>query len=146
MNLPLTMQRKMQNKNYVFAPKNMGAAINSTESEYFPSLTIDSKELVFTRRLNGANEDFFTAKKIVANGIKAKPMEGDVNTTENEGAQNISQDGQWLVFTGCNRPDGFGSCDIYISYLDKNGWSEAANLRWLDQFRSMGIATLFICR
>jgi hypothetical protein len=25
-------------------------------------------------------------------------MEGDVNTQQNEGAQNISQDGQWLVF------------------------------------------------
>jgi outer membrane protein OmpA-like peptidoglycan-associated protein len=51
-----------------------------------------------------------------------------VNTPENEGAQNISPDGQWLVFTGCNRPDGFGSCDIYISYNTPEGWSEAVNL------------------
>jgi outer membrane protein OmpA-like peptidoglycan-associated protein len=40
----------------------------------------------------------------------------------------ISQDGQWLVFTGCTRPDGYGSCDIYISYKTTNGWSEAINL------------------
>jgi outer membrane protein OmpA-like peptidoglycan-associated protein len=46
----------------------------------------------------------------------------------NEGAQNISQDGQWLIFTGCNFPNGFGSCDLYISYLDKNGWSTPENL------------------
>jgi outer membrane protein OmpA-like peptidoglycan-associated protein/tetratricopeptide (TPR) repeat protein len=120
--------KRNANKDYVFAPQNMGAAINSTESEYFPSLTIDTKELVFTRRLNGANEDFFTSKKDSGQWIKAKPIEGDVNTPQNEGAQNISQDGQWLVFTGCNRPDGFGSCDLYISYFDKNGWTEAINL------------------
>jgi outer membrane protein OmpA-like peptidoglycan-associated protein/tetratricopeptide (TPR) repeat protein len=120
--------KKNADKNYVFAPQNMGSNINSTESEYFPSLTIDSKELVFTRRLNGSNEDFFSSKKDSSQWGKANPIEGNVNTAQNEGAQNISQDGQWLVFTGCNRPDGFGGCDIYISYLDKNGWTEAANL------------------
>lgn len=131
--------KKNVNKDYVFAPQNMGADINTSESEYFPSLTIDGKELVFTRRLNGANEDFFNSKKNNDQWGKASPMEGDVNSDQNEGAQNISQDGQWLVFTGCNRPEGFGSCDIYISYLDKNGWSEPFNLGgWVnsDQWES----------
>ena len=45
MNLQLTMPKKMQDKNYVFAPKNMGPTINTAESEYFPSLTIDGKKL-----------------------------------------------------------------------------------------------------
>ncbi len=132
-------EKKNANKGYVFAPQNMGPAINTTESEYFPSLTIDGKELVFTRRLNNYNEDFFNSKKDSGQWTKAKPIDGNVNTRENEGAQNISQDGQWLVFTGCNRPDGFGSCDIYISYFDKNGWSEAINLGgWVnsDQWES----------
>lgn len=131
--------KKNANKDYVFAPQNMGAGINTSESEYFPSLTIDGKELVFTRRLNGANEDFFNSKKNNDQWEKANPIEGDVNSDQNEGAQNISQDGQWLVFTGCNRPEGFGSCDIYISYLDKNGWSEPFNLGgWVnsDQWES----------
>ncbi|HKO81942.1 MAG TPA: OmpA family protein [Chitinophagaceae bacterium] len=131
--------KKNTNKEYVFAPQNLGSAINTSESEYFPSLTIDGKELVFTRRLNGANEDFFTSKKSTGNWDKAKPIEGDVNSNQNEGAQNISQDGQWLVFTGCNRPDGFGSCDIYISYLEKNSWSAPVNLGgWVnsDQWES----------
>ncbi len=120
--------KKNNNSDYVFAPHNMGASINTSESEYFPSLTIDANELVFTRRLNGANEDFFTTKKLDTQWAKAQAMEGNVNTGQNEGAQNISQDGQWLVFTGCNRPDGYGSCDIYISYLGKNGWTEANSL------------------
>ncbi|HEY0058799.1 MAG TPA: tetratricopeptide repeat protein, partial [Flavisolibacter sp.] len=33
----LEMARSAQNKNYVFNPQNMGDAINSKESEYFPS-------------------------------------------------------------------------------------------------------------
>ena len=85
----IAYSKKNTNKEYVFAPQNMGADINTSESEYFPSLTIDGKELVFTRRLNGANEDFFTSKKNTDNWDKAKPIEGDVNSDQNEGAQNI---------------------------------------------------------
>ena len=114
---------------YVFTPVNAGDAINTTEPEYFPSLTIDGKELVFTRVLGRRNEDFFNTKKNEQGQWEPSgPMAGSVNTPFNEGAQNISQDGQWLVFTACNRPDGFGSCDLYISYLDERGWSEAMNL------------------
>ena len=121
--------KKNAGKNYVFAPKNLGSAINSSESEYFPSLSIDGKELVFTRRVGDHNEDFYYSK-LNANGEweKAKPMEGDVNTPMNEGAQNISQDGQWLVFTANARPVGFGDFDLYMSYLTPQGWSEAVNL------------------
>ncbi len=120
--------KKNNTKNYVFAPHNIGDNINSTESEYFPSLTIDNSEMVFTRNVGKYNEDFYSSKRKNGNWEASKPMEGNVNTPENEGAQMISQDGQWLVFTGCNRREGFGSCDIYISYLTDKGWSEAINL------------------
>lgn len=119
---------KHPDSTYVFAPKNIGDGVNTAESEYFPSLTIDGKELVFTRRVKGFNEDFYYSHKKFGEWDLAQPMEGDINTPQNEGAQNISQDGQWLVFTGCNRRDGFGSCDLYISYLTPQGWSEAINL------------------
>lgn len=120
--------KKNPGRDYVFSPVNMGNQINSAESEYLPSLTIDGNELVFTRRLGAINEDFFYSRKNSGDWLKAKPMEGEVNTAQNEGAQSISQDGQLLVFTGCNRRDGFGSCDIYISYLTDQGWSQAVNL------------------
>ncbi len=113
--------------NYLFARKNLGDSVNSSWLEYYPSLTIDGKKLIFTRRVNN-DEDFYECDNI--NGIwsKAKPLQGRVNTNLNEGAQNISQDGQWIIFTGCNYPEGLGSCDLYISYKIKNGWSEAENL------------------
>ncbi|MEO8762866.1 MAG: OmpA family protein [Ginsengibacter sp.] len=115
-------------KHYVFQPHNLGDSINTTDLEYFPSLTIDGKKMIFTKRING-NEDFYESD--LNNGIwgKAYPLPGNINSAAfNEGAQNISQDGKWLIFTGCNFPDGLGSCDLYISYLTKNGWSEPANL------------------
>lgn len=57
------------------------------------------------------------------------PVSGKINTNFNEGAQNISQDGQWLIFTGCNYPEGQGSCDLYIAYKTKKGtWSEPENI------------------
>lgn len=121
-------ERNHPNPGYVFSPQNLGEEVNSAESEYFPSLTIDNKEMVFTRRVKNINEDFFFSRTHEGGWQPARPMEGDVNTSENEGAQNISQDGQWLVFTACNRREGFGSCDIYISYLTEKGWSEAINM------------------
>jgi outer membrane protein OmpA-like peptidoglycan-associated protein len=122
-------QQKHAGDNYVFAPLNMGDSVNSVHSEYFPSVSIDGNELVFTRRLNNFNEDFFVTHKN-KNQIwtKSIPLPGAINTDENEGAQCVSQDGEWLIFTGCNNPTGFGSCDLWISYKTNNGWSEPENL------------------
>lgn len=114
-------------KNYVFEPKNLGDSVNSTALEYYPSVTIDGKHIIFTRRQNG-DEDFYESVLIDGKWSKATALGGRVNTNLNEGAQNISQDGEWIIFTGCNYPEGQGSCDLYISYKTKQGWSEAENL------------------
>lgn len=119
--------KKHPSKNYVFARKNLGDSVNSNALEYYPSLTIDGKKLIFTRRLSG-DEDFYECDLMEGKWSKAKPLGGRVNTNLNEGAQNISQDGEWIVFTGCNYPEGQGSCDLYISFKTKNGWSEAENI------------------
>ena len=115
-------------KDYVFKPVNLGDSINTTDLEYFPSLTIDGKKMIFTKRIKG-NEDFYESDLHNGTWGKAYPLPGKINSsTFNEGAQNISQDGKWLLFTGCNFPQGLGSCDLYISYLTNNGWSEPEDL------------------
>jgi outer membrane protein OmpA-like peptidoglycan-associated protein/tetratricopeptide (TPR) repeat protein len=118
----------LKNRQYNFSPVNVGAPVNTKESEYFPSLTIDKKELAFTRRLHNANEDFFSSRLQNNEWTTATPLKGDINTSYNEGALQISQDGKWLVFTGCNRPEGFGSCDLYLSHLQDGQWSAAKNM------------------
>ncbi|MBL0182394.1 MAG: OmpA family protein [Chitinophagaceae bacterium] len=120
-------EKKHPSKDYVFAPQNLGDSINSSALEYFPSLTIDGSKMIFTRRVNN-DEDFYESNFINGKWSAAKSLGGKVNTTMNEGAQNISQDGQLLVFTGCNYPEGQGSCDLYFSVRTNNGWSEPQNL------------------
>ncbi|HTQ66319.1 MAG TPA: OmpA family protein [Puia sp.] len=120
-----------KNKNtldYKFEPQNLGDSVNSGDSEYYPTITIDGSKLVFTRRVNNYNEDFYESDNVDGHWTKSKGLVGNINTNMNEGAQNISQDGQWLIFTGCNFPDGYGSCDLYISYLTPEGWSTPENL------------------
>jgi Tol biopolymer transport system component len=111
-----------------FEPVNLGDSINSFYSEYYPSFTIDGLQLIFTRKVKAMNEDFFEASFNGKSYSKAQGLTGNINTNLNEGAQNISQDGEWLIFTGCNFPDGFGSCDLYISYKTPQGWSDPENL------------------
>jgi len=123
----LDFEKKHPGKDYVFAPKNLGDNINSRDLEYFPSLTIDGSKMIFTRRVK-SDEDFYESD--LSNGLwsPARPLEGRVNTNLNEGAQNISQDGLLLVFTGCNYPEGEGSCDLYYSARSNTGWSEPQNI------------------
>lgn len=121
-------KEKNKNRNYKFEPHNMGDSVNSVVSEYFPTISLDGKHLVFTRRVNNTNEDFYQSDKLENGWSKAKPLEGNINSNNNEGALNISQDGQWLIFTGCNFENGFGSCDLFISYLTSQGWSTPENM------------------
>jgi outer membrane protein OmpA-like peptidoglycan-associated protein/tetratricopeptide (TPR) repeat protein len=124
----IAYEKSHSDKNYVFKPENLGDNINSADLEYFPSLTIDGSKMIFTRRIKG-NEDFYESDLENHHWGKAKQLPGNINSERfNEGAQNISQDGRWLIFTGCNFPEGRGSCDLYISHLTKQGWSEAENL------------------
>lgn len=120
-------EKKHPSTGYVFAPVNMGNNINTKDLEYFPSLTIDGTKMIFNRRIAG-DEDFYESNLIDGKWGKAAPLGGKVNTNLNEGAQNISQDGQLLIFTGCNYPEGEGSCDLYFSVRTNNGWSEPQNL------------------
>ncbi len=117
------------NSGYKFEPKNLGDSVNTKELEYFPTLTIDGKELIFTRRVNNRNEDFYGSELVNGKWGKAKGLSGNINTNRNEAAQNISQDGQWLIFTGGDFPEGYGNFDLYISYLTPSGeWSTPENM------------------
>ncbi len=124
----IEMDQKLKASNYRFEPKNMGDSINSQVSEYYPTVTIDGSKFVYTRRVRNYNEDFFEALSTEKGWSQSRALIGSINTQQNEGAQVISQDGEWLIFTGCNFPEGYGSCDLYISYLTPDGWSAPENL------------------
>ena len=114
--------------NYQFTSVNLGDSINTAMLEYYPTISLDGNTLIFTRRVNGTNEDFYESTRTGGVWGMARNLPGNINTNENEGAACISQDGQWLIFNGCNYPDGMGSCDLYISYLTPDGWSTPENM------------------
>lgn len=104
---------------------NAGDSINTTASEYYPTLTIDGKQLIITRRTRGsADEDFFSSVWKDGSWSKAAPVAGKINTYFKEGGQQITPDGNWMVFSAKDYPEGLGSFDIYLSYQTENGWSE----------------------
>jgi tetratricopeptide (TPR) repeat protein len=113
-----------------FSPQRMPAAINSAFDEYWPSLSIDQKQLVFTRLIKKPGyqpqEDFYFSEFIENEWKRAIPISA-INTAENEGAQSLSADGKILFFTACNRSDGLGSCDIYYSFYSNGRWSKPYN-------------------
>ena len=116
-----------------FFPENLGSTINDKHHQYFPSLSADGRLLVFTERevdTEKKDEDFYYSE-IDTDGsfIPKRKLPGHINTPLNEGAQAVSADGRIIIFTGCHRPEGYGSCDLYASYLKPDGtWSVPQNL------------------
>lgn len=112
-----------------FLPRNPGPAINSEYDEYFPKLTADHRTIIFTRKINNRENFFESTQDSSGTWTTAHFLEGEVNSElYNEGAHCVSPDGKYLFFTGCNRPDGLGSCDIYVSRREDNRWGRPHNL------------------
>lgn len=113
-----------------FDPKSLGEGINSSQPEYLPSVTGDEQTMVFTRRMGkgpAANEDFFIARKMNGAWSSAVPLSGNVNTLYNEGAQSLTPDGNQLYYAACDKPGGFGSCDIYFTQRKGTDWTDVKN-------------------
>ena len=84
--------------------------------EYFPCITGDGKTLYYTaRELDSmrTDENLFKGSKTEKGwSSHSAPVLGGLNSPGNEGASTISADGNMMVFTACDRPDGKGSCDL----------------------------------
>jgi len=118
-----------------FQSVNLGDNINSVDDEYWPSITVDAKTIIFTRLVGSKSisaqnpmpqEDFYTSNLVDDVWQPCLPL-ASINTIYNEGAQTISTDGKLLFFTACTRNDGIGSCDIYYSRNKSGNWSVALN-------------------
>jgi len=121
-----------------FKPVDLGDSINTKYDEYFPSITADDNTIYFTRQIpresadpnmeHTFNEDIYVSEKQDGIWGKALNIGPPINTPRNEGAVCISADGQTMLFVGCDREDGYGSCDIYISKKFGNNWAKPVNI------------------
>jgi len=115
-----------------YEPENLGDSINTSNDEYWPSLTIDEKTLIFTRlmptEMQGIRqEDFYISHSTNQTWKTATDLGQPMNTKGNEGAQSISANGKVFVYTVCDRPDA-NSCDLYVSYKDGKRWTSPKNI------------------
>ena len=123
-----------------FNPLNLGEAINSKEYEYFPAITADDQTLLYTRKRDlydytKSQEDFYISKKVNGQWMASVPVM-EINTPGNEGAPNISADGQIIFFAACEEVDGtyggdrkgYGSCDIFYTQKIGDVWTKSVNL------------------
>ena len=130
-----------------FDPINIGPGINTQYPEYFPTITVDGKTILFTRRIPDGRvqgpqkeqEDFYVSQ-LGNNNIwgKAVAMPDNINSVLNEGAPTIASDGRSLVFVACadnvtginygeNRT-GRGSCDLFYTKKLGSKWMNPVNL------------------
>ncbi len=125
----LDFAEKHKADGFQFNPLNLGDSINSNRSEYYPSFTIDDSLLVFTRRMQGMREDFYSSR-LLPNGqyTSASAIAGRLNEQPSKGGINMAHDGDWMFFAGNFAGTGFGDFDIYQCLSSPDGWSEPFNL------------------
>jgi len=102
--------------------------VNAFPMQYFPVVTADQSQLIFTARFGGAryeNEDLVVSSKI-SNGSWSRPvsLSDNINTIRREGACTISADGRHLIFTVC----GERGCDLFETRKTGTIWSQPKSL------------------
>jgi len=120
-----------------FKPENLGPAVNSKYSEYWPALSVDEQMLMFTVMLPlpdqtgeqplKLQEDFYYSTRQKEDWQPRLTAGNLLNTSDNEGAQSLTADGKTLWFTACNRRSGQGMCDLYYSIWEEGNWSRPLN-------------------
>ncbi|MCE6991472.1 OmpA family protein [Dyadobacter sp. CY323] len=108
--------------------KSLGDTVNFLETQYFPVLTADDEVLIFTGLTQNRDENIYTTQRAKNGWAKPEEISAAINTINNEGTCTVSADGRTLVFTACNRQDGFGSCDLYITRKEGKDWTAPVNL------------------
>ena len=112
---------------FQFNPRPLPKVVNQFKQQYFPVLTVDQNTLLFIKR-QGDEEILQTDKDANGNWQEPHSISDNINSEYNEGTCSISADGRMLVFTSCMGRQGYGSCDLYVSYKTGNEWSVPENM------------------
>lgn len=115
-----------------FLPRKLPDTVNAFAMQYFPVMTADELELIFTRRVGGGNnddEDLVVCRKdSLGRWQPPVSLSPNINSPMNEGTCTISADGRQLIFTSCIGRRGYGSCDLFESRKVGDEWTRPVNL------------------
>ncbi|MDZ4664137.1 MAG: hypothetical protein SGJ15_04615 [Bacteroidota bacterium] len=111
-------------------PKNLGAPVNTSENEFYPSVS-KSGNLYFTNdgKRSKGKDDIFVCKFTDGKYCSPISVSDSINTEGYEFNSFVGPDEDYIIFTGYNKPDGMGGGDLYVSYHKKDGnWTQAKNM------------------
>ncbi|MCP4549840.1 MAG: tetratricopeptide repeat protein [bacterium] len=89
----------------------------------------DNGDLLFTARTEDRAHDLFVMRKSDRDYGAPAVLTGEVNTTAIEGDPWVDPQQRFLLHTGFNKPDSFGSADLFLSIRQSDGsWGAGLNL------------------
>lgn len=112
--------------------EQLDSPLNEFQLQYFPVLTADGEQILFTRREGigtTSKEDIYTAYLDSA-GQWSRPesISQTINSSYNEGTCSVTADGNVLIYTSCDAPDSYGGCDLFISRKKNGIWQLPKNM------------------
>jgi OmpA-OmpF porin, OOP family len=113
-----------------FNTRQLSDTVNAFTQQYFPVLTADEQQLIFTRRM-GVTDEYdedmvISTKDKDGNWTTPESISTVINTRYNEGTCTISGDGRQLIFTSCVGMN--GRCDLFEIRKTGDTWSRPKNL------------------
>jgi Tol biopolymer transport system component len=118
-------------------PKNLDAPINSSGSEWYPTVAVNGTIYFGSDREGGKGRtDIYRSRLINGTYREVENLGESINTQFNEFEPLIAPDESFLIFMAGGRPDGHGGFDLYISYNRDGSWTKPVNLG--DKINSSG--------
>ena len=110
-------------------PYNLGAPVNSSGSEFYPSTTRDGT-MYFTRAEKGSRiNNIFRSKFVNGKYQEPEKLGREVNCGTNRYNAYIDPAERFIIVPATGMEDGIGGTDYYIVFRDENDkWSRPINL------------------
>lgn len=128
----IAFAKENKNNASAYKLKPLSDTVNAFLMQYFPVLTADQQQLIFTRRIGGGPNDdedlVISHKNRRGRWSEPESISRNINSELNEGTCTISADGRKLIFTSCVGRQGYGSCDLFESVRIGDEWTKPKNL------------------
>lgn len=110
-------------------PVHLGLAVNSSDSEWFPTVTKDGTLYFGSDRAGGKGRtDIWRSKLVDGKYGQPENLGEAINSPASEVEPLIAADESFMIFAAAGRADGHGAFDLYVSYKRDGAWTKAENL------------------